>query len=222
MATDETKTKLDGGASALSAMLGFFGIEKQTLDIGFEYGFGVWNMRVWRRVAHVLIVVAANISTAGAVLIDKPSAVKTAPSPQGNVMTKLSDGGLNSGVAGDKHLVDVLRPSRQQGKKLTINGGAKGGASNGTANLVAVTPLNVTADTSNKNDAKNSIGIGEQFTHGLWIGLVVALWIIFSGTEVQSHLMKPNVKLRGAPLLARPSRTLGWAPSIATLAFLPI
>ena len=81
------------------------------LNIGFKCGLRVWNYFVWRRVAHVLIVVAP-ISAIDAVPIDKPCAVESAALPQGNVMAKLPDSGLNSGVARDKNFVDVLRPTR--------------------------------------------------------------------------------------------------------------
>ena len=148
------------------------------LNIGFKHDPGIGNYRVWRRVAHVLVIMATNVGAVGAVLIDKPSMVETAPTQQRNVMAKLSDGGLKNCIAGDKCLVDVLRPSGQEGKKFSVDSGAECGASSGTANFVAIAPLNMTDEGRQQQSADDGIGVGKEgFDHWFWKG-VARFWAI--------------------------------------------
>ncbi len=166
------------------------------IDIGLKRGFRVWYYPVWRGIAHVLIVVAP-VGAIGAVPIDKPSAVESAALPQVNVMAKLPDSGLNTGVARDENFVYVLQPTRQEGKKLAVNGSAEGSAGSSTANLVVVAPLDVTNKGSQQQSANDGVGIiKEGFDHWWWIYVAIALSPLFmSGGNAGG--MKHNVKVRG-------------------------
>ena len=149
-------------------------------NISFKSFFGVRNYFIWGRIPHVLIIMASNIGSVGAVLIDKPSTVEAAFFQQRNMMSEFSYGGVNDLEARYKNFVDVLRPIRQQGEKLSINSCAKDGTRNNSSVMTFAPKIEEKSNASASNSKQPKVSGSEIKTENihpsiyLWFAIIIA------------------------------------------------
>lgn len=190
----------------MTVMLGFFGIGQKARNVTLEVIFICERIvmfvipaifKPFAFVRFILVVVLTfNLSPVFAKTVDSPSAIEAITAVPRDEQTEIFNGDLQSTKPIFQKGVDVVGPRGGigvNGTKLGQDGRAKSGGSDSYAAFTRNAIANVPNNTSNQNSAEGSIGVGEQINHGIWIGLVLALWIF-----ADDGVPKPNAKLTGA------------------------
>jgi len=185
-------------------MLGFFGIGKQTLDIGAKDSLAIRRRFFWRMTAEVMVVALTFFPVVGiGAVVTPPCAIKTFPLQQRDMMPEFSNCALNSGERLFEPSVNFRAGCWELGEhssKLALNSGTE----NPTGENSTIVPLTQPRDKlrdQNTNKSYQCDGYcGLYLSLPLWIvafwpGLITALWRM---------IVKPNAKLTGGALLRRP------------------
>ena len=183
-------------------MLGFFGIRQQALDVGHKHGFRVWNFLIWRRIAHVLIVVCPCVSF-GAVKVDFPSATEAATMQPWNEWPEVFNSGLQcreKGMEFSVNGVSIARPVFRFGieaSKDSVDGGAEHSASISATSM----PLSPEREPVSSEWRKEDSNEGYQCDGYCGLYFSLPLWIVAFWCGLRTE--KPNVELTGAARLYR-------------------
>lgn len=182
--TVEQEIKLAVARSRSNDGLGLIGNIAQSLKALYKQLRTV----VWKAVTHKPVWVFFAIA-----MISLPCTAETPAINGAKVAHELTSSGNVVGVdlkqSSVENMTTKRHPTVKTGESARINSSAEGGGGGSKANLVTDTKANIAAKASDKDSAENSVGIGEQINHGALLGLLIALWIIFSGDDIQ----KPNV-----------------------------
>ena len=144
--------------------------------------------------------------------ISEPRLVESTLTPPWHERPEILNGGLQSCEVGTEKGIDVLWPlcgGRIDGTKLGQDGGAKGCASGSAASLKVVTPKEMSANSSRQQNGSEGgevfNDIARQIIQGVLLAVLIAWPIMWLGDAGPYGGMKPNVELRGAALLRRPT-----------------